>query len=551
MIGPAGADGVFGDSTEKAVKEFQRDHNLEADGIVGPATQAALHKDYSGNTDYGDLIKMGSSGPQVAEMQRLLINAGFSVGTAGADGIFGEGTYNAVVKFQKDKGLSADGIVGPATKAALRNSSSGSIDNGELIKMGSRGPQVAEIQRLLIKAGYSVGPAGADGIFGEGTYNAVIKFQKAKGLSADGIVGPDTKRALGYVGSSNNDFNYIDGDGIRSFLDIARSQLGYHEGPNNDSKYGKWYGDNYKPWCAMFVSWCANKAGIMGRLIPRFEGCYAGVNWYKDRGRFRLSSSYTPKPGDIFFLSGYSHTGIVEKVEGNTIVTIEGNDVNDAVGRHYRSKESIWGFGANGGDITSIPSNEAIYKQQADIGFAPLLGINEIDVSKSKTMNIQTGILAISLTYSFKIEKAFENSNDNGILKRKLSIEDLKSGNIVFADGVNEVAIDFIKQGVSSIGFLLNKFGNSEIKIIFNEYPSPKKIDISLEFGTKYAGNVTAIQSVRVRMVKALEMDSGKVDVMEALKVTPKSVFCIVLVALAGALTDGTMAVPVMKLLGI
>ena len=42
-------------------------------------------------------------------------------------------------------------------------------------------------------------------------------------------------------------------------VDMAISQLGYTEGPNNDTKYGDWYGLPNQPWCAMFVSWCANQ----------------------------------------------------------------------------------------------------------------------------------------------------------------------------------------------------------------------------------------------------------------------------------------------------
>ena len=78
------------------------------------------------------------------------------------DGIFGAKTYNAVVKFQKDRGLAVDGIVGKNTWAAL----------------GVTGTTVVETQT------------------GIKTYNAVVKFQTARALAVDGIVGVNTWGAL-------------------------------------------------------------------------------------------------------------------------------------------------------------------------------------------------------------------------------------------------------------------------------------------------------------------------------------------------------------------
>lgn len=65
------------------------------------------------------LIKLGSKGSQVAELQKLLNEKGFDAGTA--DGIFGRGTERAVKEFQASVGLVADGIVGNMTWEALRD----------------------------------------------------------------------------------------------------------------------------------------------------------------------------------------------------------------------------------------------------------------------------------------------------------------------------------------------------------------------------------------------------------------------------------------------
>lgn len=61
-----------------------------------------------------------------------------------------------------------------------------------MLNKNDRGEAVTKLQRLLIAAGYSCGYCGADGIYGDDTYVAVCAFQKAAGLTADGIVGPLT-----------------------------------------------------------------------------------------------------------------------------------------------------------------------------------------------------------------------------------------------------------------------------------------------------------------------------------------------------------------------
>ena len=73
------------------------------------------------------------------------------------------------------------------------------ISVGALSKMGSSGSEVSDIQTVLKQLGYYTG--AIDGIYGTGTRNAVIAFQKANGLTADGIVGKNTLSALGLTSS--------------------------------------------------------------------------------------------------------------------------------------------------------------------------------------------------------------------------------------------------------------------------------------------------------------------------------------------------------------
>lgn len=61
-----------------------------------------------------------------------------------------------------------------------------------LLKKGSKGASVTSLQILLIGFGFSCGSCGADGDFGKGTYAALVNYQNAKGLDADGVCGPKT-----------------------------------------------------------------------------------------------------------------------------------------------------------------------------------------------------------------------------------------------------------------------------------------------------------------------------------------------------------------------
>ncbi|MGW3045257.1 peptidoglycan-binding domain-containing protein [Kitasatospora sp. NPDC001159] len=117
-----GVDGQFGPATYNAVVSFQAAHDLTPDGIVGPATKATLDRIAGGVSGTVDLnsscatMSLGSSGACVYTLQSAL--NGFGAGI-GVDGQFGPGTDTAVRNFQSSHGLVSDGIVGPATKAAL------------------------------------------------------------------------------------------------------------------------------------------------------------------------------------------------------------------------------------------------------------------------------------------------------------------------------------------------------------------------------------------------------------------------------------------------
>ncbi|WP_124065751.1 peptidoglycan-binding protein [Clostridium sp. E02] len=196
--GSTGADGDFGSGTVKAVKEFQTANGLSADGIVGKKTWEVLYSENAvPNPNTTPTLKKGDKGEYVKKLQTVLIKLGYNCGSTGADGAFGSGTYDAVVLFQKKNGLTPDGIVGKKTWEALTSDSAVKNDTtSNILKIGSKGELVEKLQSRLIELKYNCGSTGADGIFGNGTYRAVINFQRINGLSVDGIVGSETWEVL-------------------------------------------------------------------------------------------------------------------------------------------------------------------------------------------------------------------------------------------------------------------------------------------------------------------------------------------------------------------
>lgn len=137
------------------------------------------------------ILRRGDSGAEVKKMQELLLTRGYSLGSYGADGDFGSSTYEALKQFQKYHNLTVDGEYGPASRAILEQPF-----NRGYLQNGDSGEEVRTMQLLLLKAGYSVGAAGADGDFGSGTEAAVKKFQTKAGLNATGKYDSTTKTKL-------------------------------------------------------------------------------------------------------------------------------------------------------------------------------------------------------------------------------------------------------------------------------------------------------------------------------------------------------------------
>lgn len=132
---------------------------------------------------------------------------------------------------------------------------------------------------------------------------------------------------------------------VSCFLEVAKSQKDYKETNDRNTVYTQWF---KKPagteWCHMFVSWCADQAGILNTLVPYTASCTQGMKSFQQKGLYHEmaelrngTDKYQVKPGDIvYFLwdgsyNGKStkatHVGIVVSVDlkSNKLRVAEGN----------------------------------------------------------------------------------------------------------------------------------------------------------------------------------------------------------------------------------
>jgi hypothetical protein len=235
--------------------------------LLVPATAAA-----------GDL-HTGSRGPRVAAIQRWL---GLTV-----DRLYGPATRHAVKRFQRRRHLAADGVVGAATWAALKDAYAGSR---RLARAGgTQRSRVALLQRALGIA--------ADGVFGPATQHAVKGFQRAHGLTADGIVGPATWNALGHP-----ELTAILRRRHTSRGGLPRTVRRVIAAGDRIAGYPYKYGGGHGTWndtgydCSGSVSYALHGGGLLGS--PLTSGDFMG---WGASGRGRYITIYA-SPGHVYMV---------------------------------------------------------------------------------------------------------------------------------------------------------------------------------------------------------------------------------------------------------
>ncbi|WP_052423684.1 CHAP domain-containing protein [Nonomuraea candida] len=143
---------------------------------------------------------------------------------------------------------------------------------------------------------------------------------------------------------------------IQKYIELLESQLGYSEKAGAYTKFGDWYGKNVEfdadyssaPWCDMYLSWAAHKLGYE-EWIGQFAWTVAHAKWFKEQGAWGKK----PQVGALVFydwsgsndIDRIDHVGIVTRVEGDTIYTIEGNIDGGVAKRKERDTSKVVGYG--------------------------------------------------------------------------------------------------------------------------------------------------------------------------------------------------------------
>ena len=164
---------------------------------------------------------------------------------------------------------------------------------------------------------------------------AIIQEQKAYTVSekidwyVNNMLNSIDAAAKYEAGFSGNSSGFIGiGGGNLSIVQFALSKVGTG-GQESWAYFGGWEDQ----WCSMFVSFCAGSCGFED-LVKKTASCDEGMNWFKSKGLWQSrSSGYEPKPGDFIYFTWKTppnpndaqHVGIVEKVEGGIVYTVEGN----------------------------------------------------------------------------------------------------------------------------------------------------------------------------------------------------------------------------------
>ncbi len=195
--------GLYGTTTEQAVKDFQQRNNLVANGIADPQTRAAIQSASAipfSQIAPANRLTFGDTGPEVVRLQNRLRVLGYFPSDATTTGRYFSTTLDAVRQFQQQNGLAVSGIADPETLAILyddmRAVSAVELLPSMVLRLNQSGPEVTRLQNRLKELNYLSANFLANGFYGPETEQAVIEFQQRNRLFGDGAAGPQTFQIL-------------------------------------------------------------------------------------------------------------------------------------------------------------------------------------------------------------------------------------------------------------------------------------------------------------------------------------------------------------------
>lgn len=168
----------YGTVTANVVKDFQEYYNLEKTGIADLNTRNKM------KTILNPPYQSGDRGQAVVKLKEDLVKLGYA-NWSNPSQFYGSVTVKVVKDFQRDNGLTADGITGSATLDKMKSVLAG------IITVGDSGSHVVELKKNLTSLGYA-NWKNPTPYYGSVTANVVKKFQRAYGLTANGVVDSTT-----------------------------------------------------------------------------------------------------------------------------------------------------------------------------------------------------------------------------------------------------------------------------------------------------------------------------------------------------------------------
>lgn len=327
-------------------------------------------------------VKANTRGPDALAVQQRLNELGF--GPLVADGIFGQASVGALIRFQKAAGTDADGIVGDGTWKRLD-------DPWPVIEKGTKSAAVKDAQQRLNALGFPLNP---DGDYGDKTANAVRAFQASKGLPETGTLDVRTRGAL-FAAQGVAVPAFVITEEKKQLEAAARAEVaklpaavrervlkvlleaikwvGVREigdtntGPEVDILTAGYPGKG-PPWCALAVNYWVREGQGLGsdKETPwgfqNASSMYYG-RWGEQKGKVTVNTG-TALPGSIMVMprggSGsdkaeatrtgpgrfdfkQGHTGMVLQDLGDSVITIDGN-VSQMCKQVKRPKSSLLGY---------------------------------------------------------------------------------------------------------------------------------------------------------------------------------------------------------------
>ena len=219
----------FGEATESAVKNFQRQNDLEQDGIVGDSTWDAI---MDPNAKYYAVSK-GEQGDDIARIQQRLYELGYLATADLVTGNFGDSTEAAVIRLQEMNGLTPDGTVGRQTINLLYSDEI----KPNMLSYGEHSDVVLACQERLKELGYLT--TDPDGAYGNDTVIAVKQFQARNDQVVDGYLGPSTRAILMSPDAKPNGMMLGEqGDAVARVQQLL-SDYGYLNSGNVTGYYGE------------------------------------------------------------------------------------------------------------------------------------------------------------------------------------------------------------------------------------------------------------------------------------------------------------------------